>query len=47
MDELWQNTACTQKVWLYSCATDDMAHIAVQLQPNDMVQKMFIIVLVI
>jgi len=33
--ELWWNVVSTQEVWLYISPNDDIAHIAVQLQPND------------
>jgi len=35
MGELWLNVRRTQEVFLYSLHHDDIAHIAVQLQPND------------
>jgi len=47
MGEMWKNDPRTQKMLLYSSPNDDIAHIAVQLQPNYRVQKMLIIVLII
>ena len=35
LGELWWNVARTQQVLLYSSVNDDIAHTAVQLQPND------------
>jgi len=47
MGEMWKNDPRTQKLLPYSSPNDDIAHIAVQLQPNYRVQKMLIIVLII
>ena len=47
MGELWWNVGRTQQVFLYSSVNDNIAHIAVQVLPNDRIYKLHIVVLII